>query len=205
MLALALSVRQLVVDRLAHERVDERDRRLGVDEVGAHERGGGGGDGRLVELGEQRERAHVGALAEDRDGACDGGRGRVSGARGSSSTVRETARGPTSWTIAVAAAVGATPSAARPASSWRSSSGLPPVTSPQASQKGGGRSGSSPLPRRLRTSSRTPQELVGGPGRTKVASGSCAISPRITASVPGSLVRIVAATSTGWMSSRRSR
>ena len=54
-----------------------------------------------------------------------------------SSTVLETARGPTARTTAAWSATGRTPSASSARRSWRSSSGLPPVASWHAAQNAG--------------------------------------------------------------------
>jgi hypothetical protein len=115
-------------------------------------------------------------------------------------TVRDTARGPISSTTPACAASGRTWSASSAVRSWRRNSGLPPVARWQASQN----ASSAASPSRSRTSARTASALS-GIGRTATAAGSCATSPSSATSVPGSPLRTVAATSTGWPSSRRAR
>ena len=115
-------------------------------------------------------------------------------------TVRDTARGPISSTTPACAASGRTLSASSAVSSWRRYSGLPPVASWQAAQKGSSASG----PSRSRTSARTASALS-GTGRIEMVAGSWAISPSSATSVPGSFVRTVAGTRIGWPSSRRAR
>ena len=74
-----------------------------------------------------------------------------------------------SATTSTLAASGVTPSASSDVSSWRSSSGLPPVTRAHAAQK---RSSAS-SPSRARTIAVTASALS-GPGRTERVAGSCA-------------------------------
>ena len=63
-LQLALGGRELVVDGVAHERVHEAQRRLGAQDLRAHERPRRAGHGRLVELGERGDDGQLGALAQ---------------------------------------------------------------------------------------------------------------------------------------------
>ena len=71
---LALAERQALVDGVAYERVHEPGRRLGAQDLGPRERGHRARDLGLVEPGHAGHRPEVGALAEDGDGAGDGGR-----------------------------------------------------------------------------------------------------------------------------------
>ena len=116
------------------------------------------------------------------------------------STVRDTARGPISATTSTLAASGFTPSASSDVSSWRSRSGFPPVASAQAAQKASWASS----PSRARTMADAASALS-GPGRTERVAGSWPISAMSAGSVPGSVLRSVAPTTTGMSSSRRAR
>ncbi len=170
-LQLALGGRELVVDGVAHERVDEAERRLGADDL------------RADELARRRRppRARRGRPARRRAGARRSPRARRSRApppgrrserrESRSSTVLDTARGPTARTTSTWSATGWTPSASSARRSWRSSSGLPPVAWWQAAQK----PGSASSPRRSRTSAATASALS-GPGRSGCVAGSWTIS-----------------------------
>ena len=164
----ALARRQLVVDRVAHERVDEPERRVGPQDLRAGERARRGRDGRLVEAGQRRDRGQLGALAEHADGARDGGgvagQPRRAGRARCSRRRAGRRRGPRR----AASRRAPRPRPRAPAASWRSSSGLPPVASWQAAQN----ASSAPAPSRARTSAAAPGALS-GPGWSVSAAGSC--------------------------------
>ncbi len=105
-----------------------------------------------------------------------------------------------SATTSTLAASGLTPSASSEVSSWRSRSGLPPVTRAHAAQK---RSCAS-SPSRALTISVTAAALS-GPGLTERTAGSWPISAMSAGSVPGSVLLSVVPTSAGMSSSRRTR
>jgi hypothetical protein len=67
----ALGGRQLVVDGVADQRVDEAERRLLAQDLRLDERAGDGGDRALVAAGEGGHGGQRGALPEHGDGACD--------------------------------------------------------------------------------------------------------------------------------------
>ena len=73
-LELALAQRQLLVDGVAHERVDEAQRRFRPQDLGPRERAGGVGHARLVEPGQGGDGGQRGALGQDGDRAGDGDR-----------------------------------------------------------------------------------------------------------------------------------
>ena len=80
-LELALAERQLLVDGVAHERVDEAERRLAAQDLRPRQRAGGVGDARLVEPGQRRDGRQRGALGEHGDRAGDRDRVRATAAR----------------------------------------------------------------------------------------------------------------------------
>ena len=70
----ALAVRHLAVDRVAHQRVDEAERRLRAQDLGPRQRAGGRRHRGLVDLRERGDRREARALAEHGHGARDGQR-----------------------------------------------------------------------------------------------------------------------------------
>ena len=70
-LQLALAERQLLVDGVADQRVDEGDRRLAAQDLGPREHAGGVGDARLGEPGQRGDGGQRGALGQHGDGAGD--------------------------------------------------------------------------------------------------------------------------------------
>ena len=77
---LALAGRQLLVDRAAHQGMDEAQRRLGREDLGPGEGRQALADRRPVEPGQRGHRRQVGAVAEHGDGGGDlGRRGRQPG------------------------------------------------------------------------------------------------------------------------------
>ena len=67
----ALAGRELAVDRVAHERVDEAQRRVGPQDLRAGQLARRGRDGLLLESGERRHGGHLGVLAQHADRARD--------------------------------------------------------------------------------------------------------------------------------------
>ena len=190
---------QLEVDRVADQRVHEAERLVGAQDLGPHQRVDRLRGRRLVDPGERR-RSPAGpgcspSTATARATSAAGAGSRASRSR----TVRDTARGPIARTDAACAASGTTCSAASAVSSWRSSSGLPAVTSWQAAANA-----SSASPSSSETIPAVPSS-VSGRGCTATVAGSCPISPSSSSSESGSPVRIVVATSTGSPATRRAR
>ena len=72
--ARALAVRELAVDGVADQGVDEAERRLGAQDLGARQRRVRGGELRVVDLGQRGDRLLAGVLSQHGDGARDGER-----------------------------------------------------------------------------------------------------------------------------------
>ena len=127
-----LGRRQALVDRVADQRVHERQGLFVADDLDAGEVGERLGGAGLRQPGQRRHRRQGGAVAQD------GGRSRddhdvaVAACRSCSSTLLEMAREPDATTRSACEASGRTPSAARACSSWQSRSGLPEVVRWQA-------------------------------------------------------------------------
>ena len=126
MLQLPLGHRLLVIDRIADQPVDEAEGCLVQQYLRRHERARGIGDPPLVEARHRRRRRQARTVAQQCDRARDATAS--AGRRASrSSTVRDTALGPSSWIASACAASGWMLSARIVLSSSPSSSGLPPV------------------------------------------------------------------------------
>ena len=135
-LQLALGRCELVVDRVAHERMHEPERRIRAQDLGSHERACGLGRARLVELGEDRGRREPGAVAQHRDRPRDRDRAGRQSRQAQQHRPRHRDRGPRSRITSASSAAGSRPSAASVLSSSPSSSGLPRGRAPAGRDEG---------------------------------------------------------------------
>ena len=194
----ALGGRQVVVDRVADERVDEGEAALVGEHLGAAERVERRGGVVLRLAGEGRDRRQ--ARASPSTATARATAVRTGGIRRSRSVTRlDTAREPTARTVSGWDTSGRTPSASSARRSWRSSSGLPDVMRWHASTNA-----SAASPSRSCTSVPV-APADSGRGRSTLAEESRTSSASRASSSCGSPVRSRSPRATGTPSSRLTR
>ena len=191
----ALGAGELLVDAGAHERMDEGQRALGLEDAGRHERVCGLGGLRGLELGQGGRARQVGVL-EHGDGAGQPRRRRRQAAR-RSWIQRRAVRAPTASTCAAARASGVVPATLSASRSSRTRNGEPPVARWQAAVK----AWSGAMASRVSTRRPTAATLSGSGWTTSAWGSAVSVASRCASSASAS--GRVATRSATFSSSRR--